>query len=175
LAVHFLRSVISRFSLVYTQRMAVLGPRRRQHRMAARLLGLVLLAAVFALTSTPVCGNALDIDPIACCEHHACGQSAKSHPGTTHLQQSRSGCCPMSEGVGDVGSGAERCCQLGTLNHPNAKLQSSASATHVLCVVAALTLLSPAPLPAFSRASYLGVLLRIPSISLYTLNATYRI
>ena len=175
MAVHFARSVISRVSLVYTQRMVVLGSRRRQHQMAARLLGVVLLAAVFALTSTPVCGNALDVDPIACCEHHACGQSANSRPGTTHLQQSRSGCSSMSEGVGDAGSGAERCCQLGALNHPSAKLQSSASGTHVLYVVAALTPLSLAPPRAFSRGSYSEAPLKIPSIPLYTLNATYRI
>jgi hypothetical protein len=148
--------VISGFSLVYTQRMAVLGPRRRQHRMAARLMGLVLLAAVFALTSTPVCGSVLDIDPIARCERHACGQSATSWPGTRHLQPSRSGCSSMSEGIGDAGSGAERCCQLGALNHPNATLQSSASGTHVLYVVAALTALLTSAPPAFSHVSYTG-------------------
>jgi hypothetical protein len=72
---------VQRCSLMYTHCMAVLGLRRRQHRLAARLLALVLLAGVFVLTSTPVCGSALDIDPIACCEHHACGQSPKSCPG----------------------------------------------------------------------------------------------
>jgi hypothetical protein len=81
----------------------------------------------------------------------------------------------MSEGIGDAGSGAERCCELGALNHPNAKLQSSASGTHVLYGVAALTPLSLAPPRAFSHASSSGVPLKIPSIPLYTLNATYRI
>jgi hypothetical protein len=160
---------------VYTYRMVVIALRRRQHRIVIRLMGLVLLGAVFALTSTPVCGSVLDIDPIACCERHACGQSTKSWPGTRHLQPSRSGCSLMSEVVGDAGSGAERCCQLGALNHPNAKLQSSASGTHVLYVLAALTPLSLAPPRAFSRASYSEAPLKIPSIPLYTLNATYRI
>src|SRR5271167_1822657 len=93
--------VVSGFSLVYTYRMVVIALRRRQHRIATRLLVLVLLGAVFALTSTPVCGSVLDIDPIACCERHACGQSTKSWPGTRHLQPARSGCSLMSEGVGD--------------------------------------------------------------------------
>src|SRR5579859_3100796 len=53
-----------RSSLVYIEVMWVsLRPRRRRPRMAARILGLVLLAGVFALTSTPVCGSALDVDP----------------------------------------------------------------------------------------------------------------
>lgn len=80
----------------------------------------------------------------------------------------------MSEGVCDAGSGAARCCQLGELNHPNAKLQSSVSATHVLNV-AALTLPSLAPPPAFSHGFYSEAPLKIPSIPLYTLTATYRI
>ncbi len=143
--------------------------------MTARLLALVLLAGVFALTSTPVCGSALDIDPIACCERHACGQSTKSCPGTTHLQHSRGGCSSMSEGVCDTSSGAERCCELGALNHPNAKLQPSASTIHVLSVLVALALSSLAPPPTFSQALYAEAPLKIPLIPLYTLTATYRI
>jgi len=171
----FARLLISGFSLKYTHCMGVLGLRRRQHRMAARVLGLVLLAGVFALTSTPVCGSALDVDPVACCEHHACGQSPKSCPGARHLQQSRGRCCSMSEGVCDAGSGAERCCELGQLSHPTAKLQPSASVTHVLNVVAALALPSLAPSPTFSQALYAKAPLKIPLIPLYTLTATYRI
>jgi len=172
---HLARLVILGFSLVYTRCMGVLAPRRRQHRMAARLLGLVLLAGVFTLTSTPVCGSALDIDPTACCEHHACRQSSKSCPGVRHLQQSHGGCCSISERVCDADSGAARCCELGAMNHPNAKPQSSASATHVLNVVAALTVPSLAPLPALSCGFYAESPLKIPSISMYTLTATYRI
>jgi|SRR5436309_856725 len=160
--------------LVYTHCMTVLGLRRRQHRMAARLLALVLLAGVFALTSTPVCGSALDVDPIACCERHACGQSSKSFPGTRHLRQSRGGCCSMAEGVCDAGSGAGRCCELGQLNHPNAKVQPSRSATHVLNVLGALALPSLAP-PPFSEALHAQAPLKIPLIPLYMLTATYRI
>ena len=143
--------------------------------MAARLLRLVLLVGVFALTSTPVCGSVLDIDPIACCEHHACAQSPKSCPNARHLKQSRGECSSMAEGACDTGSGAERCCELGRLNHPNAKLQPSASATHVLSVVAALLLPSLAPPPSFSQALYAEAPLKIPLIPLYTFTATYRI
>ena len=169
------RLVLSGFSLVYTHRMGLLGPRRRQHRKAARLLALVLLAGVFALTSTPVCGSVLDIDPIACCEHHACGQSANSCPGKRHLRQSRGECSSIAGGACDTGSGAERCCELGRLNHPNAKLQPSTSATHVLNVLAALALPSLAPPPTFSQALYAEAPLKIPLIPSYTLTATYRI
>lgn len=83
----------------------------------------------------------------------------------------------MSEGACDTGSGAERCCELGQLNHPNAKPQASTSATHVLNVVAALTLLSMA-LPqtaSHSFSLYLEASLKVPPIPLYTLTATYRI
>lgn len=143
--------------------------------MAARLLGLILLAGVVALTSTPVCGSVVDVDPIACCEHHACGQSAKSCPSKRHRRQSRGECSSMSEGACDSGSGAARCCKLGELSHPNAKLQPSASATHVLNVVAVLALPSLAPPPTFSEALYAEAPLKIPLIPSYTLTATYRI
>ena len=171
----YARVVLLRLSLVYTHCMTVPGLRRRQHRMAARLLALVLLAGVFALTSTPVCGSALDVDPIACCEHHACGQSSKSCPGTRHLRQSRGGCCSMSEGVCDAGSGAERCCELGQLSHPTARPQASRSATHVLNVLGALVLPSLAPPPPSSPALHAEAPLKIPLIPLYILTATYRI
>lgn len=143
--------------------------------MAARLLALVLLAGVFALTSTPVCGSALDVDPIACCAHHACGQSVKSCSSTRHLQHSRGGCCSASAGVCHDSSGAERCCELGQLNHPNAKLQPPMSAPHVLNVLAALALPSLAPPLTFSEALDAEAPLKIPLIPSYTLTATYRI
>ena len=83
----------------------------------------------------------------------------------------------MSEGVCGDDSGAARCCELGALNHPNAKLQPSASATHVLNVVAALTLPSLALPQAASHSFslYPEASLKVPSIPLYTLTATYRI
>ena len=80
----------------------------------------------------------------------------------------------MSEGVCDAGSGAERCCELGQLNHPNAKVQPSRSATHVLNVLGALALPSLAP-PPFSEALHAQAPLKIPLIPLYMLTATYRI
>lgn len=165
-------------SLVYTGVMWDLLRRRRHRHIAARLLGLVLLVGVFGLTSMPVCGSALDVDPIACCEHHGCGQSTKSCPSTRHLQKSQQGgCCSISEGACDTGSGAERCCELGQLTHPNAKLQASASATHVLNVFAAFTILSLALPQAASHSFslYPEASLRVPSLPLYTLTATYRI
>lgn len=81
----------------------------------------------------------------------------------------------MSEGVCDDSSGAERCCELGQLNHPNAKLQASQSATHVLNVLAALALPLLAPPPTFSQALYAEAPLKIPLIPLYAFTATYRI
>ncbi len=81
----------------------------------------------------------------------------------------------MAEGVCDASSGAERCCELSQLNHPNAKPQPSASATHVLDVLAALALPSLAPPPTFSQALYAEAPLKLPLIPLYTLTATYRI
>jgi len=81
----------------------------------------------------------------------------------------------MSEGVCDAGSGAERCCELGQLNHPKARPQASASATHVLNVLGALALPSLAPPPPFSLALHAEAPLKIPLIPLYMLTATYRI
>lgn len=83
----------------------------------------------------------------------------------------------MSEGACDTGSDAEHCCELGQLHHPNAKLQASTSATHVVSVVAALTLLSLALPQAASHSFnlYPEASLKVPSIPLYILTATYRI
>ena len=83
----------------------------------------------------------------------------------------------MSEGVCDDDSGATRCCELGALNYPNARLQSSAVVTHALHVVAVLTLLSLAlPQPvSHSFSLYPEASLKVSSIPLYTLTATYRI
>jgi hypothetical protein len=81
----------------------------------------------------------------------------------------------MSEGVCDASSGAQRCCELGGLRHPNAKLQPSASTIHVLNVLVALELPSLAPSPTFSETLYAEAPLKIPLIPLYTLTATYRI
>lgn len=81
----------------------------------------------------------------------------------------------MSEGACNADSGAAHCCELGALNHPNAKLQPCASATHALNVVTTLTLSSLAPPPAFSHGFYFEAGLKIPPLPLYTLTATYRI
>jgi hypothetical protein len=83
----------------------------------------------------------------------------------------------MSEGVCDSDSGAARCCELGALNYPNARVQSSPSVTHALHVVAAVTLLSLALPQAASHSFrlYPEAALKVPSIPLYALTATYRI
>ncbi len=81
----------------------------------------------------------------------------------------------MSDGVCDAGSGSARCCELGELNHPNAKLPSSPSVTNVLTTVAALTLSSLAPPPMFSQGFYSEAPVKIPLRPLYTLTAAYRV
>ena len=81
----------------------------------------------------------------------------------------------MSEGSCDSDSDAAHCCELGALNHPNAKLQPPASATHVLRVVSSLPVPLIAPLPVSSDDFYSEAPLKIPPIPLYALTATYRI
>ena len=161
-------------NLLSVDSMSMIRFRVRQRRVRARIVASMVLAGIVALACTPVCGSVLDVDPVACCEHHACGQSPKSCRGARHVQPTHAGCWSMFEGVSDTDSGAARCCELGALNHPNAKLQSFASATHVLNAVAALTLPSLAPPPALSHGFYSETPLKIPSIPLYTLTATYR-
>jgi hypothetical protein len=146
---------------------------RRQGRN--RLLAYFLLAATLALTSTPVCGSVSDVDPVGCCERHACARTAASYNRKAQLRQSRGGCCSTNIGISGAGDGAEKCCELGNLSYPKVKPQSSPAVTIVLPFISTTTIPTLVPTTTHSREVDAKTLLKIPPIPLYTFNASYRI
>ncbi len=153
-----------------------LGKMRRSGRM--RTLVFVLLASVSALTLTPVCGSALDIDAGKCCERQACPETSAACDhvtGSKGQADSQKGCCSPTAKSSSAPCGADQCCEQGRLNYPTIKAQSSASATIVLPVAPVIALPPSTPASTFAERAVWEAALKIPLRPLYTLTATYRI
>jgi hypothetical protein len=147
----------------------------RRQQFTRNVLVWLLLTAVFALTSTPVCGSVLDIDPASCCSRHACQQPASTSgdQSSANFGQSEKACCPSTA----VSSGctAESCCNQGRLNYPSVKVQpvtSFAAGLHIVMTIPAALLLVPS---SAARPAFLERPLKIPLRALYLLTTTFRI
>jgi len=148
---------------------------RHRRQVRNRFLAYFLLAATIALTSTPVCGSVSDVDPVGCCERHACARTAASYNRRAQLRQSRGGCCSTNCGISGADKGAEMCCELGSLSYPKVNPQSSPALAIVLPFISTITIATLVPTTTHFREVDAKTLLKIPLIPLYTLNANYRI
>lgn len=163
-----------RLPFMYTLHdMISLGGHRRHGRN--RLFAYILLAATFALTSTPICGSVSDVDPVGCCERHACAQDAASRNRTAHLPQSLGGCCSKHGEIYGASNGAAKCCELGSLNYPKVKPQPASAVTTILPLISTMAVATLVPTTTRSQQVDAKTLLKIPLVPLYTLYASYRI
>jgi hypothetical protein len=143
-----------------------------RHRRRLRFTAHVVIVAILSLTCTPICGSALDVDSVSCCERHRCipaghggGPAAGNimHAGMTP---------PLSA---SIGFDAQSCCREGELTYPTS--QVPASTVHDFALQAAVGFILPvAQLPSqFSEETANRLFTPSPPTPLYTLHATFRI
>lgn len=154
-------------------------PRRRNRgRLETRIVGLVLLTGLFTLTSTPVCGAPVNLDPASCCERHACRVAAadlsRVHCATENRNSPGGNSFTPAEAPGGSGS-VSQCCVQGRLRYPAARVQGLTSGTVTLQVVLSPGLSFWAPSSSFPLAVNLQLPLKISLSPIYTLTATYLI
>jgi len=147
------------------------GSRRRWLRSIAG----VVVVALLALTSTPVCGSLLDVDSVSCCEHHGC--MAVGHDAASMAQGVGSHSVAMTAPLScdSVRFDADRCCLEGQLTYPAAQVR--ASGLPDLTLLVALGFIGPtSQLPSqLERERPSTFFSKSPPTALYTLHATYRI
>ena len=137
-----------------------------------------MLASVSALTLTPVCGSALDVDAGKCCERRVCQEisTACDHVAKSKGQAgSQDSCCSPTAKNSSAPCGPDQCCERGRLTYPTIKVQSSASATIVLPLTPAIVLPPSTTATTFAERVVWEAALKIPIRPFYTLTATYRI
>jgi hypothetical protein len=150
----------------------------RGRRATKSAIAWSLLAGVFVLTSTPVCGSVLDVDSAACCRRHACVLPPSTNSNSMHDEQSGQSpmsCCSSMEVKTDSRSNNDLCCHVGGLIYPTAKAQAAVSFASVLNTVAVIQSPAIAVLDGERREVSPDPYLKIPIRSLYTLTANYRI
>jgi hypothetical protein len=131
-----------------------------------------------ALTLTPVCGNALDVDAGKCCERRVCQETSAmcDHATKSNGQaNSQEGCCSPRVKNSTTPCGPDQCCERGRLTYPTIKAQSSVSATIVLPLTPAVVLPPSTAATTFTERVVWESALKIPIRPFYTLTATYRI
>lgn len=146
--------------------------RVRQRRWLRPTAGISLLAFV-SLTCAPICGNALDVDSVSCCERHGCIPAGHNEASMGNLSHATMAMAPASRD--SIGFDTENCCQEGELTYPTAQVRASATAGSALQFVAGfvfpvveLPLQSQRERPASFSANS-------PPTPLYTLHSTFRI
>jgi len=147
-------------------------------RAARSTIAWSLLAGIFVLTSTPVCGSVLDVDAVACCRRHGCvlppSTKCKSMHYEHKAQSSMARCLSMEVETGS-GSNSDQCCQRGRLIFPTAKAQAAVSIARNSNAGAAIQSLAIAVPKLEILEDSPDPYLKIPIRSLYTLTANYRI
>jgi hypothetical protein len=131
-----------------------------------------MIAAILSLTCTPICGSALDVDSVSCCERRGCipaGHSSGAAAGNiTHAGMTTSS-------SDSIGFDTQSCCQQGELTYPTP--QVGASAVHGFALQAAVGFVLPvAQLPSqFSGETANRLFTTSPHTPLYTVHASFRI
>ena len=153
-------------------------PSRRP--LGARILALVLLAGVFGLTSAPVCGSPVNVDPAKCCEQHMATQFAPScHKATDHERCEGKTSCHSPKAASGSATNADQCCKRGQLVFPTSEVQptalmvASAAAGSIVLTLPGFSL--PTGASAFLRQTAYRPPLKISPSPLYSLTSTYRI
>jgi hypothetical protein len=152
------------------------GKTRRRDRM--RTLAFLLLVSVSALTLTPVCGSALDVDAGECCQQRGCHETSAACDRVTKSKEpanSQGDCCSPTAKSSPAPSGPDRCCERGQLTYPTIKAQSSVSATVVLPLTLVIALPPSTMSTPFTERVVWEAAPKISIRPLYTLTATYRI
>lgn len=159
--------------------MTVLDLHPSQRPIGTRLLASVMLAGIFALTSTPVCGSPVDVDPAKCCERHAATRAAPScHKGTDESCADKTSCHSQKTPSGPA-TDAEQCCNRGQLVYPTSEVQSttlvvaSAAAGSIVLTHPGFSL--PTGASGFLRQTAYRPPLKISPRPLYSLTSNYRI
>lgn len=133
----------------------------------------ISLFAVVSLTCAPICGNALDVDSVSCCQRHGCipaGHNQASIQNPLHASMSMT---PVS--CDSLGFDTQSCCLEGELTYPTAQVRASAAdgSSFQVAVGFAVPL---APIPSrFCVARKNRPFAESPPTPLYTLHATFRI
>ena len=158
--------------------MPVISRHALQHRRPfwARLVTGAVLAGVFSLTCTPICGSVLDVDSVSCCERHGCVRSP--HDATPTVQADCSHSMPASAAGGRCTSiryDVDRCCQQGRLTYPTAQVRASRLSGSVLLFTVEFVLAVAHVPTQFSQRTRTASLLKLTSNPLYTLHAVFRI
>jgi hypothetical protein len=160
--------------------MSVLELRPSRRPAGARILALVVLAGVFGLTSTPVCGSPVDVDPAKCCERHAARRATPSCRKTTDQErcEGKTSCHSQKAAPGSA-TNADQCCKRGQLVFPTSEAQpttllvASAAAGSIVLTHPGFSL--PTGASVFLRQTAYGPPLKVPPRPLYSLTSTYRI
>lgn len=134
--------------------------------------GMSLLVFV-SLTCAPICGNALDVDSVSCCERHGCipaGHRDESMGSPSHAAMAVAPAFHDS-----IGFDTEKCCREGELTYPTAQVHGSATAGSAFQFVAGFVFLVVDPPLQSQTERQARFSADSPPTPLYALHSTFRI